>query len=355
MEIVMILGQRKRMIKHKSSFSDQFYKKAYELGIDDIGFCSVDNQKISWAKTIIVCCFSYKINMDTPLKTHISNEQIKGKVFSGDLYFGKDYHILAREKMNNLADYMNKHCGFKYEIYCDTGPLIDRELAYMSGIGKYGKNKFILSDKFGSLFYLGYVVTDLKNDLFYSQNDLSGNDLSDDDLSDNDLSNKDTGLACTKTSLLCKNCNNCVISCPYGALNDNNSFLKDNCISYLTQKRGLLTKDEMKKIEGSLFGCHICQQVCPCNEERFLDYSNYNYLYDIEEFLNLSNKQFKQKLENTSAGWIGKTTFTRNGIIVLGNSRNVNAAAIIDKFNESDNKVLSETARLAKEILLESI
>lgn len=259
--------------------------------ISDIGFCSVaeyeksaklifskskfskENTKaeeiIKGAKTIIVCTFNY------------FNGKKRGNV--SRYAQGEDYHKVVINKMNKIKDYLSS-CGYIAETFSDTGFLNERLLAVESGIAFLGKNQMAISNKFGSYFFIGYIVTDceIKPD--------------------------------KKSNKTCVGCNECVKACPLGALD--NGFCEEKCLSYITQKKGELSEKEQNAMinVNTAWGCDVCQEVCPHNRNipitdiaEFCDNIIENLKYE-----EISNKEFQKKYKNRAFSWRGKTVLMRN-------------------------------------------
>ncbi|WP_092923444.1 tRNA epoxyqueuosine(34) reductase QueG [Romboutsia hominis] len=237
------------------------------------------------AKSIIVCAFPY----------HIDNE----KESNLSRYCrGLDYHIVAKELLQKICDYLDENIeGFEYKIFVDNGPLVDRELAYLSGIGYFGINNNIITDKYGSYVFIGYIINNYEFSL------------------DKPLDKE------------CMKCGKCVKYCPGNALLGNYDMNPRKCLSYITQKKEELSLEEVKAIKnsGKIFGCDICQEVCPHNKnikethiEEFMKDLILNL--DYEEIDEISNKEFKRRYGNRAFSWRGKKIIKRNIEIILEKS-----------------------------------
>lgn len=237
------------------------------------------------AKSIIVCAFPY----------HIDNE----KESNLSRYCrGLDYHIVAKELLQKVCDYLDENIeGFEYKIFVDNGPLVDRELAYLSGIGYFGINNNIITDKYGSYVFIGYIINNYEFSL------------------DKPLDKE------------CMKCGKCVKYCPGNALLGNYNMNPRKCLSYITQKKEKLSLEEVKAIKssGKIFGCDICQEVCPHNKnikethiEEFMKDLILNL--DYEEIYEISNKEFKRRYGNRAFSWRGKKIIKRNIEIILEKS-----------------------------------
>ncbi len=213
--------------------------------------------------------------------------------------WGIDYHRVLRVKLEELINEIKKEIDFEYKYFVDTGPLVDRELAYKAGIGYYGKNNNIINDKYGSFIFLGIILTDIKINSF-----------------DVPLESK------------CGDCNLCLTACPTGALEGSCRLNPKKCISYLTQTKDNIDYELCEKMGIKIYGCDTCQKVCPKNKK--IEYSSHKEFIpnvtkgyiDIEELMNMSNKEFKQKYGDMSGSWRGKNILKRNALIALGNMKN---------------------------------
>ena len=234
------------------------------------------------AKSIIVCAFPY-----------YSGEYENSNI--SKYCYGKDYHIVAREYLQNICDYISsKIDNFEYKIFVDNGPLVDRYLAYLSGIGYFGINNNIITDKYGSYVFIGYIISNFEF-----------------------LQDKPLDKTCIK-------CNKCVKYCPGNAILGNYELNPKRCLSYMTQKKEELTNDEENIIQNNknIFGCDICQDVCPHNinipityikEFRENNIINLNY----DEISEISNKEFKRRYWDRAFSWRGKKIIKRNMDIIL--------------------------------------
>jgi epoxyqueuosine reductase len=235
-------------------------------------------------KSIIVCLFPYAVDYD-------ENSNISNYTYS------IDYHIVARKKLEQISEYLCKKIdNFEYKAFVDTGALPDRYLAHLAGLGYYGINSHIITDRFGSYVFIGYILT---NYPFETDNPID------------------------KT---CIRCGTCVKKCPGNAILGDFTINPHRCISYLTQKKGDLTEEEISIIrKGNLvFGCDICQKVCPHNrriQQTNIEEFKQNLIYKIDycELLNISNKEFKKRYGDRAFSWRGKSILLRNFEYVYNN------------------------------------
>lgn len=256
--------------------SSKIKKFAKNLGIDMVGITSAElfnNAENSDYKSVIVVLFPYYAG------------EIEGANLSRYTY-GKDYHIVAREYLTKISE----HFGLKnYEIHTDIGPAIERQLAINAGLCFRGKNTMVINDKYGSYFFIGYIVCD-------------------------EILDFDT--PCTNT---CMDCKKCINACPGGAINDDFTIDLEKCASHISQKKGELTLGDISLIKktGLCFGCDTCQDVCPHNENAEITPINEfkeNILssLSVSDIDSLSNREFKLKYGDRAFSWRGKNVLIRN-------------------------------------------
>ncbi|MBQ7986334.1 MAG: DUF1730 domain-containing protein [Clostridia bacterium] len=240
-------------------------------------FCAEDNGLSGDAKSIIVCAFSYY------------NGAEKGNI--SRYAQGIDYHLVVREKMEPICELLKEN-GFFAESFADTGALNERVLANLSGIAFIGKNQMAINEKLGSYFFIGYIITDCELP------------------------------ADSPNTSECSGCGKCIKACPLGALSKD-GFCEEKCLSYITQKKGELSQEEKEAIKNAktIWGCDICQEVCPHNEN--LDITSIpefreNLIIDLKIDESLSNKEFKRLYGNRAFSWRGKQVLDRNFKIVNG-------------------------------------
>jgi len=152
--------------------------------------------------------------------------------------YGKDYHYIIKEKLNLLLQQIESKTGKRTaRVFVDSAPVMDRVWAQKSGLGFIGKNTLLINRKGGSFFFIGHIILDLELE--------------------SDESNP---------ANYCGNCTKCIDSCPTNALS---AFEVDarKCISYLTieYRSENLPEEKKDQFNNWIFGCDICQDVCPWN------------------------------------------------------------------------------------------
>lgn len=241
-------------------------------------------------KSIIVIGLSYNIDYDEKPKY-----KFKGKLTKSS--WGIDYHRVLKSKLEGLIGEIKKIKDFEYKYFVDTGPLVERELAHKAGLGYYGKNCSIINEEYGSFIFIGYILTNL--DIESNQKVLPSQ---------------------------CGDCELCLRACPGQALGQDYRLNPKKCISYQSQTKEM--DPELKKKMGTnIYGCDICQNVCPKNKdvkksihEEFVPHITKGAI-DIEELLSMSNKGFKLKYGSMAGAWRGRNILRRNAIIALENMK----------------------------------
>jgi epoxyqueuosine reductase len=185
--------------------------------------------------------------------------------------YGIDYHYVIRDKLNALLHFMTDNIGaVDGRGFVDSAPVLERSWAVRSGLGWVGKNGNVLTRHSGSFFFIATLITDL---------DLVA----------------DLPFATDH----CGTCTRCVDACPTQAIVAPGEIDGGKCISYLTieLKDALIPGEFHNKMEGWMFGCDICQDVCPWN--KFAKQTTESAFTPIPEVLNLSLKEWERMGEET--------------------------------------------------------
>ena len=247
-----------------------------EFTNDDLLLRSSPDLVLKNAKSVIVCLFPY-----------YKKDFSKGNISRYATLF--DYHKVIIPKLNNIADFINKNIEESENLcFCDTGTSVDRYLAYKAGLGYFGKNNCLINDELGSYFFIGYVITTCEFE------------------------------ANTPIKKSCINCNRCIEACPGKALKDNFLFNPQNCVSYITQlKKITISQETILKEQSSVYGCDVCQEVCPHNSTlkdtcmpEFLADKIINLNYD--DLIEMSNNKFRKQYSNFAFSWRGKDVILKN-------------------------------------------
>tara|TARA_B100000767_G_C19777381_1_gene543475 strand:+ start:4076 stop:5011 length:936 start_codon:yes stop_codon:yes gene_type:complete len=173
------------------------------------------------------------------LNYYTSKKQIDPRAPKISQYaYGKDYHIVIKEKLKQLLTLINQHIGtVEGRVFVDSAPVMDKAWAAKSGLGWIGKNSNLISKQVGSFFFIAELILDLELEPDYSATDHCG--------------------SCTK----------CIDACPTEAIKEPYQVDGSKCISYFTiELKDSLPKEFKGKMDQWMFGCDICQDVCPWNK-----------------------------------------------------------------------------------------
>lgn len=227
-----------------------------------------------------------------------------------------DYHKAVEEKLSPVSDFL-RSVGIENRIICDTSPLSDRAIAVRSGLGTVRRNNMLYHSKYGSYHHIGSI------------------------LMTETLHDKDHKRILDP----CGHCRRCVAACPGNAIQGDGTINSNRCISWLTQKKEL-TQDECVILGRMIYGCDICQKICPIN--RKVANPALPLLVpeevSLEGLLSISNRQFNESFKRTSAGWRGKRTLQRNALAILGNIGGHGDRAMIERFLEDPRPIIRNEA-----------
>lgn len=185
---------------------------------------------LPWAKSAVCVALPYNTTRE-PSTAHVS----RGKAWISRYAWGGDYHDLLWTKLTPVKSLLRSQ-GFKAKIAVDSFPVLERTLAQRAGLGFIGNNGLLINPIFGSYIFLGEVITD--DDFPISEPVVSP----------------------------CRDCGKCVSTCPSGALTGNGRVVPSRCISsYNVEWKGELPPSA-PAFSGRLFGCDLCQEVCPFND-----------------------------------------------------------------------------------------
>ena len=273
-------------------------------------------QLLKDAKSIIILGVKYGPLPDKKL----AESPDKGIIAAYARY--EDYHHVVKTKAVELMESVNCERSEKinYSIFIDSGSLMEKDFAYAAGLGWIGKNSLFIYPEFGSFTFLCCIMVD--EDLNEKAN----------------LSND-----------LCENCHLCEHACPTQCIIGDHTIDAIRCISYLTiEHKGIIPGDLRSLIGNHIFGCDICQDICPYNtmvvenqSELFFSLKKKNnHPLDLMSEISLTKETFKEKFVNSPVLRVSYEHYLRNIIIAAGNSRNHKFIEPLEELLGSDSEII---------------
>ncbi len=197
----------------------------------------------------------------------------------------KDYHLYIKKLESRFAEHLEKnHKKCHCRCYSDHSPIDERHLASAAGLGVLGKNRLLINERYGSYVFIGEIISDIPT--------------------------AELNLSEIKEVSYCEECRACVCACPTKSLSE-----EKECLSWITQKKGELTKAEAELIcrVGTAWGCDVCQKACPHNKRPektpipfFLENTVDELSYKLVS--GMSREEFSER----AFSWRGKKTVLRN-------------------------------------------
>ena len=312
---------------------EQFIDSGYEGKMhylarrDDLGSLVRSRIEIPfpWARSVVVCLAGY--NADAPLSTEkagdgagwIARYAWSGRKEADGRLRPSDYHKVLLKRLRMLESAMQARFGqFESRAYVDTGPVAERQAARAAGLGWTGKNTCLIHPKLGSWNFLAVIVTSLE--LPAEQAPLTVPDR-------------------------CGSCRRCLDACPTGALIEPYRMDATRCISYLTiEHRGEISEELRSGMGRQIFGCDICQDVCPWNrkapiaavEESDLAARRELINPDLEWLAGLELADFERLFNGSPIRRAGFAGLRRNVAIAMGNSGLSRFMPWLERWAESD-------------------
>ena len=212
---------------------------------------------------------------------------------------GEDYHRVIPPRLEQLARFLNERAGqdAPYRVYTDTGPILERDLAQQAGLGWIGRNTCLIHPRLGSFFFLAEIFTTLA----LPADQPLGRDF-------------------------CGSCDRCVQACPTGCIRADRTLEAGRCIAYQTiENKGPIAPDLRPALGGWVFGCDICQTVCPWNRFARRAPAGGLTLAQLLADLRLTPAGFNQKYRASPISRAKRRGYLRNLAAALGNARRAEA------------------------------
>jgi epoxyqueuosine reductase len=246
-----------------------------------------------------------------PLPAEIKNDPARGVISC--YAWGADYHELMAPRLEELAAFISREAGggVQQRTYVDTGPILERAYASAAGLGFYGKNSCLLNRQFGSWFFLGEILSDIE--------------LADDSI---------------PAQPSCGSCRRCLAACPTQALVAPYLLDSRRCISYLTiELKGTIPRELRPLLGNRIFGCDICQEVCPWNvrfarptREKTLRAASFERAAPrLLDLIAMDEQSFARHFRESPIRRARRRGLLRNVAVALGNWRSAEAVPALVK------------------------
>jgi epoxyqueuosine reductase len=276
---------------------------------------------VPWARSVIVCAINY--NTARPYSTEVTDPE-RGWI-SRYAWTQEDYHDGVLRRLRAVESRLKQAAGeIRTWCYVDTGPLVERVYAKYAGVGWVGKNTCILHQKMGSWLFLGVILTSLE-----LTPDLPAPDR-------------------------CGSCTRCIDACPTDAFIAPYQLDSNRCIAYLTiEKRGSIPEEMRAGMGRHVYGCDICQDVCPWNRKApataASGFQPRQGLFNpaLEWLAGISQDEFREVFRGSPIKRAKIAGLKRNALIAMGNSRDARFVPVVESILDSEDLVLAETARWA--------
>ena len=237
---------------------------------------------------------------------------------------GNDYHDIIPARLKQIVEFIEEQVGHPIpnRYYTDTGPILERELAQRAGLGWIGKNSMLINPQAGSTFFLAEI--------------LLGIDLEPDDAFPTDH---------------CGTCTRCLTACPTQCILPNRTIDARRCISYLTiELKDEIPEDLRPQIGDWIFGCDICQQVCPWNRFSLPSDSAFETkipLPVLTSDLTLSSVEFNQRFKKSPIKRAKRRGYLRNLSVAIGNKCDEKNIPILKQATQDDEPLVKSHAQWA--------
>ena len=279
---------------------------------------------LSSARSII--CVGKLYNGPQPYSTKFREPELAwiSRYASGD-----DYHDVLRDGLQTLADRLLESESFEYKICVDTAPLLERTYARRAGLGWIGKNTCLINQAMGSWLFLGELLVSI--------------DIEPD----------------SPPPDRCGTCTRCIDACPTAAIvPEGDMYALDSrlCISYFTiELRSALPAPHRAEMGNHVFGCDICQDVCPWNARSPITgepaFAGEQFAPPLEKLARLTEDEFHEMFRSSPVRRARYTGFLRNVAVAMGNARAEKFREPLQKLAQSGEPLVEEHARWALEQL----
>jgi epoxyqueuosine reductase len=278
-----------------------------------------------WARSVLVCA----INYNTAHRYSTAAAKRHQGWISRYAWSREDYHDSVLGRLRQIEAYLKANCGLGIQTraYVDTGPVVERVFAKYAGLGWLGKNTCLINQRIGSWLFLGVIITSLEL------------------VPDQPAADR------------CGTCTRCIDACPTQALVEPYELDSRRCIAYLTiEKRGSIPDGLRQGIGRQVFGCDICQDVCPWN--RRAPATDKPEFQPREGLVNpalawlaeISEQEFREHFRGSPVKRAKRNGLRRNALIAIGNTKDPSFLPVLERASRDEDPVVADSADWAKEL-----
>jgi epoxyqueuosine reductase len=270
-----------------------------------------------------IICVGLVYNGPEPYSTRFADPE---RAWISRYAWGEDYHDIVRAKLEDLNHKLLEIEQFDSRVCVDTAPLLERSLARQAGLGWIGKNTCLINQQLGSWFFLGELLTTLAIEPDAPQPDR------------------------------CGTCTRCIDACPTAAIvpSPDGQFELDArlCISYFTiELRSAIPEARRAAVGAHVFGCDICQDVCPWNsravETNEPNFHPREFAPGLERMAGITEAEFREMFRGTPVSRTKYRGFLRNVAVAMGNAGSEKFREPLKKLAASEDPLIAEHARWA--------
>ncbi len=294
---------------------------------------------VPWARSVVVCAMQYRA--DGPLSIDRAatgagwigryawsgTRRLDQPAGAGDSMSATDYHDVLLERLRELEQSIRAEMPCESRCYVDTGPIVERAVAARAGVGWIGKNTTVINEEIGSWTLLASIITSIPMEA--------------------------SGFVMTAADR-CGTCTRCLEACPTDALIAPRQMDARRCIAYLTiEKKGAIAEELRAGMGRQVFGCDICQDVCPWNRrapiaaETAMPPRQELINPDLEWLAGMTSAEFRHWFKGSPLERTGKKRLHRNVAIAMGNSGEERFRERLESWAVGDDAVLAEAAQWA--------
>ena len=296
----------------------------------DLKRASMQNA-LPWARSVIVCALNY--NTGGERSVNVAHEKTQGWI-SRYAWGRKDYHGVLLGKLQRVESALHRQpadedggAPLQTKCYVDTGPFVERVYARYAGLGWVGKNTCLINQQLGSWLFLGAIATSVEFPSAVSE---------------------------PLPAERCGSCTRCLDACPTQAFIAPYQLDARKCISYLTiEKRGSIPEELRPQMGNHLFGCDICQDVCPWNrkapDSTEPEFQPRTELVNppLEQIAQLTQQEFQETFRHSPVKRAKYNGLRRNAAVAMGNSGDPKFVSQLQQMAADEDNAVAEHARWA--------